>query len=124
MDIVPILTVILLAVTILTLILSVFAYVLYKLKERRNNNKNNKHKVIGEAHEPPLQKEIVVIPSSAGLGSSIEGGNKKPGESIPEPLYIARKEEGFPLFWRYTPKGYVPVTDGTERIKTDELKWR
>lgn len=122
MDIVPILTVTILAVTILTLILSVFAYVLYKLKERKNNHRNNNHKVASETQQTTVQKEIVVIPASAGTGPVKEGTESRVEKSAPEPALVKKEEETTPLFWRYTPKGYVPVSE--RRMKVGEHKWR
>lgn len=121
MDIVPILTVTILAVTILTLILSVFAYVLYKLKERRNNHNNNKSKVTGESQQTTIQKEIVVIPSSESTGSIKQSAEPAVEKPAPEPAPAKKEEETTPLFWRYTPRGYVPVS---EKMKVGEHKWR
>jgi len=121
MDIIPILTVTILAVTILTLILSVFAYLLYKLRERRNNHRNNNHKMAVATQQVPLQKEIIVVPASAGSRPEMEGTKSKVEESAQEPAVSKKEEETSPLFWRYTPKGYVPVS---ERMKVGELKWR
>ncbi len=114
MEIIPILTVTILAVTILTLILSIFAYIFYKLRERRNGN----HRAFNNGGQKvALQKEVLVIPQRAEKEPAMASAPKAP---VFAPVVTAPEGEE-PLFWRYTPNGYVPVT---KREKVGELKWR
>lgn len=127
MDIIPILTVTILAVTILTLILSVFAYLFYKLRERRNgNHRNNNGKVVSEAQQAPLQKEIHIIPQDQEVKpveepSVVEEPALSSVGSAAPSVPVSKEEETPPLFWRYTPQGYVPVS---AKRKVGELKWQ
>ncbi len=130
MEILPILSTIILVGTVATLILAVAAYVLYKLRERKARALPTGPAVAPQPYvlTAPAQQSPRV-PHRAAPPPAPQHSPSSPQPEQPAPDVSAPTAPPTPVFFEYTPEGYVPAAPGRPRRAPtppagDRIAWR